>query len=260
MVAAVEDPSAVARCVTGADVVVHFAANAGVVQSIEDPMRDLEVNVVGTVNVLNQARLAGVRRVVIASSAAAVGVATPPISERSLPRPSTPYGAGKLAAEAYAGAFAESFGLESVCLRFGNVYGPFSTAKDSVVARWIKQWMAGETLEIFGDGEQTRDFIYLHDLLDAVVLAATEPGVGGRVFQIAAGAETSVNELLAELRCAIESADAKPPSARHGAPRSGDVRRNYSDTRLARELLGWEASTTLRHGLEETVRWFVEAG
>lgn len=258
VVAAVEDRQAVARCAVGADVVVHLAANAGIVQSLEDPHRDLEVNVLGTLNVLDGARLAGAGRVVMASSAAAVGTAEPPVSETTVPRPSTPYGAGKLAGEAYASAFAQAFGLETVALRFGNVYGPFSGAKDSVVARFIKQWMDGETLVVYGDGGQTRDFIYIHDLLDAVVRAASVPGVGGRVFQIANSRETTVNELARALQAAIGRMDMAEPRVEHGPPREGDVRRSWSDTRLARELLGWRAATSLDEGLEQTVRWFLQ--
>lgn len=258
VVGAVEDRAASARCARGADVVVHLAANAGIVQSLRDPHRDMEVNVLGTLNVLDGARLGGARRVVLASSAAAVGTAEPPVSEGTLPRPSTPYGAGKLATEAYASAYAQAFGLETVALRFGNVYGPFSGAKDSVVARFIKQWMDGQRLVVYGDGGQTRDFIFIHDLLDAVVRAASVPGVGGRVFQIANSRETTVNELADDLGTAIRALGLKAPTVEHGPAREGDVRRSWSDTSLAREYLGWKAATSLDRGLEQTVRWFLD--
>jgi len=257
VVAAVEKPEAPRRCAAGADVIVHFAANAGIVQSLENPHRDMEVNVLGTLNVLDGARRNGVSRMVLASSAAAVGTAEPPVSETTPARPSTPYGAGKLASEAYASAYSQSYGVEAVALRFGNVYGPFSGGKDSVVARWVKQWLEGETLVVYGDGGQTRDFIYIHDLLDAVVRAATVSGVGGRVFQIANSRETTINELATALQHAIQGLGMEPPLVEHGPPRQGDVRRSWSDTRLARDLLGWEAATSLQKGLEDTVRWFM---
>lgn len=256
VVGGVENYDAVSAVVQGADVVVHLAANAGVVQSMDDPLRDLEVNVRGSLCVFEAARRAGVPRVVTASSAAAVGSAEPPVSERSLPRPSTPYGAGKLAGEAYAGAYAQAFGLETVALRFGNVYGPFSQAKDSVVARFIKQWRQGEPWVIYGDGDQTRDFIFIHDLVDAIIRAGTLPGVGGHVFQIATSRETSVNELAAALGDVLREMGLEPPRVKHGPKRPGDVRRNFSDTRLADELLGWRAQVTLPEGLRRTVEWF----
>lgn len=257
VVASIEDPEAPLRCAVGADVTVHFAANAGVVQSLGNPRRDMEVNVLGTLNVLEGSRQNGVGHMVLASSAAAVGTAEPPVSETTPPRPSTPYGAGKLASEAYASAYSQSFDIEAVALRFGNVYGPFSGAKDSVVARWIKRWLENETLVVHGDGGQTRDFIYIHDLLDAVVRAATTPGVGGRVFQIANSRETTINELAVALADSIRGLGMEAPSVEHGPPRQGDVRRSWSDTSLARELLGWDASTSLQKGLEDTVRWFL---
>ncbi|HKJ01099.1 MAG TPA: NAD-dependent epimerase/dehydratase family protein, partial [Longimicrobiales bacterium] len=220
-VAGVEDRQAAARCAVGADVVVHLAANAGVVQSLEDPHRDLEVNVLGTLNVLEGARSARAGRVVLASSAAAVGSAEPPVRETTLPRPSTPYGAGKLAGEAYASAYFQGFGLETVALRFGNVYGPHSGAKDSVVARFIKQWMDGETWQVFGDGGQSRDFIFIQDLLDAVLLAATVPDIGGRIFQIANSRETTINELAEALASAITGMGMTGPQVEHGPERLG---------------------------------------
>lgn len=256
--AAVEDRPTMRRCIEGAEVVIHLAANAGVVQSIDDPFRDLEVNVLGTLSVLDGARLGGARRVVLASSAAAVGTAEPPVTETTLPRPSTPYGAGKLASEAYASAYSQTFGLQTVALRFGNVYGPFSGAKDSVVARFIKQWMKGETLVVHGDGGQTRDFIYIHDLLDAVIRAASVPDIGGRVFQIASSRETTINELAAALQDAIRRLGMEPPRVERGPARQGDVRRSWSDSGLALRLLGWRPAMGLAEGLAETVRWFLD--
>lgn len=256
--APVEDRAIVARVSRGAEVVVHLAANAGIVQSLEDPLRDLEVNVSGTVHVLEGARTTNAARVVLASSAAAVGSVEPPVSEEALPRPATPYGAGKLSAEAYAGAYARAFGLETVSLRFGNVYGPYSSAKDSVVAHFIKCWLRREPLVVHGDGRQTRDFIYVEDLLDAIVRAATVPDVGGSLFHIATSRETSINELVDALTAVASRLHLPAPIVVYGRPRIGDVRRSWSDTQLARDVLGWSAGTSLSDGLERTVRWFLE--
>lgn len=257
LVGKIQDPDRVKDAVAGASVVVHLAANAGVVQSIDDPVADMEANVRGTLNILNEARLAGVERVVIASSAAAVGAADPPVSERTVPRPTSPYGASKLASEAYASAFAHSFDLSTVALRFGNVYGPYSASKDSVVARFIKQWIEGAAWVIDGDGSQTRDFVYLPDLIDAVIRAGTAPRASGQTFQIATSHETSVSELAAAIAAEIDSRGLKPPIVVHGDPREGDVARNFSDTSLARELLGWEAATSLTSGISETLDWYL---
>lgn len=247
----------VAFAAQGADVIVHLAANTGVAPSVEDPRMDCMANVIGTLNCLEAARSQGVRRFVFASSGAPIGEVTPPIHEEMVPHPVSPYGASKLAGEAYCSAYFRTFGIETVALRFGNVYGPGSGHKNSVVAKFIRQAVAGEILEIYGDGTQTRDFVYIDDLIGAIVAAATRKQVGGEVFQIATSYETNLNELAHMLSEVLRSTDVvKEVVIRHGAVRLGDVLRNYSDTSKARKVLGWEPTTTLKNGLEETVRWF----
>jgi len=145
-----------------------------------------------------------------------------------------------------------------VALRFGNVYGPLSGHKNSAVARFIKRAMEGETLEIYGDGTQTRDFIYIGDLIRAIKLSATVEAVGGEVFQIATSSETSVQELLDKLLPILASAGMKDVEVRRTAPRLGDVQRNYSDTSKADRLLGWRAEVALDEGLRRTVEWFMD--
>ncbi|BBL78693.1 NDP-sugar dehydratase or epimerase [Rubrobacter xylanophilus] len=248
------------RVCSGAEVVVHLAASTGVAPSVEDPRRDCATNVIGTLNYLEAARGAGVRRFVFASSGAAAGEVDPPIHEEVCPRPVSPYGAGKLAGEAYCSAYHRTFGLETVALRFGNVYGPGSGHKNSVVAKFIRRASRGEPLEIYGDGTQTRDFIYIGDLVRALRLAATARGAGGEVFQIATGHETSVGELVELLLPALAAAGIKDVRVRRAAPRPGDVLRNYADTSKARRLLGWRAEVGLEEGLRRTVEWFVERG
>lgn len=252
------DEEAVLAATSGADVVVHLAANTGVEPSVKDPKADCRTNVLGTLNCLEAARAAGVRRFVFASSGAPVGETEPPIHEEKVPHPVSPYGASKLAGEGYCSAYARTFGIETVTLRFGNVYGPGSTHKTSVVAKFIRRALAGEPLEIYGDGEQTRDFLYVDDLLDAVMKAATALGIGGHVFQIATGSETTVNELLAELIQALAGFGIDDLRVGHAASRLGDVRRNYSDTSKARDLLGWTVRTRRPEGLARTVRWFLD--
>ena len=255
----IRDEELALRAAQGADVIVHFAANTGVMPSVEDPRADCMSNVVGTLNYLEAARHAGVGRFVFASSGGTViGEAEPPIHEEMVPHPVAPYGASKLAGEGYCSAYFQTFGIETVALRFGNVYGPLSGHKNSVVARFIKRATGGEVLEIYGDGTQTRDFIYVDDLIRAVKLSATVDGAGGEVFQIATSAETTVQELTDRLLPALAAAGIKDIEVRKTAARKGEVRRNYADTSKAQRMLGWKAEVGLDEGLRRTVDWFVE--
>jgi len=238
------------------DVIVHLAANTGVAPSVEDPRKDCVTNVIGTLNYLEGARQNGVKRFVFASSGAPLGEQEPPLHEEMAPHPVSPYGASKLAGEGYCSAYYRTFGVETVVLRFGNVYGPGSGHKNSVLAKFIKQALAGETLEIYGDGTQTRDFIYIDDLVRAIRLAATKEGVGGEIFQIATNRETTVQEMLEVLLEVMEEAGISSPNVIHGEKRQGDVMRNYSDTSKAKKMLGWYVKTELRQGLHRTVLFF----
>ncbi len=254
----VRDAGTTLRAARGADVIVHLAANTGVAQSVEDPSADCVTNVLGTLNMLEAARRNDAARFVFASSGAPVGEVEPPIHEELAPHPVSPYGASKLAGEGYCSAYHRSFGVETVALRFGNVYGPGSGHKGSVVAQFIRRALRGEALEVYGDGRQTRDFVYVEDLVRAIRAAATAPGAGGEVFQIATHRETTVLELVDALVPALEVAGVRGVEVQHAAPRVGDVRRNYSDTTKARERLGWQARTSLDEGLAQTVTWFTK--
>jgi UDP-glucose 4-epimerase len=181
----IRDLAIARRVAAGAEVVAHLAANTGVGSSIDDPLQDCTANVLGTLNYLEACRSNGVRRFVFASSGAPIGECKPPIHEELAPHPVSPYGASKLAGEAYCSAYARSFGVETVALRFGNCYGPLSSHKSSVVAKFTREAFAGKAWEIYGDGQQTRDFIFVEDIAAAIVAGATADGVGGEVFQIA---------------------------------------------------------------------------
>ena len=250
------DEQVVAQSLQGVDTVVHLAANTGVGPSVEDPRSDCLTNVIGTFNLLEAARSAQVKRLVFASSGAPVGEANPPIHEELAPHPVSPYGASKLAGEGYCSAYYRTFGLEAVALRFGNVYGPGSTHKGSVVAKFIRQAFAGETLEIYGDGTQTRDFVYVDDLIKAIWQAATVPGVGGEVFQIATNRETTLHELTELLVEELGNAGVKDVLVRHASSRLGDVQHNFSDTTKALNVLDWQAKTSLKNGVRNTIRFF----
>jgi UDP-glucose 4-epimerase len=248
------------RAAQGADVIVHLAANTGVAPSVEDPRADCTTNVLGTLNYLEAARLGGVPRFVFASSGAVVGEVEPPLHEEMPPHPVSPYGASKMANEGQCSAYFRTFGVETVALRFGNVYGPLSGHKNSAVAKFIRRAREGEVLEIYGDGTQTRDFIYVEDLIGAIRRAATVEDIGGEVFQIATNAETTVSEMVGKLIPALAEAGIPEPEVKKTAPRQGDVKRNFSDTSKAARLLGWRATTDLDAGLRKTVAWFVETG
>nr|MBA2512494.1 GDP-mannose 4,6-dehydratase [Rubrobacteraceae bacterium] len=232
----------------------------GVLPSIEDPRGDCSKNVFGTLNYLEAARHNGVGRFVFASSGGTViGEVEPPIHEEMAPHPVAPYGASKLAGEGYCSAYFQTFGVQSVALRFGNVYGPLSGHKNSVVARFIKRAAGGETLEIYGDGAQTRDYIFIGDLIRAIKLSVTTTGVGGETFQIATNAETTVRELTDRLLPALAEVGVKDVEVRNAEDlgRRG-VSRNFADTSKAKRLLGWQAEMDLDEGLRRTVEWFME--
>ena len=251
------DPAQTADVARNADVVVHLAANTGVGPSVEDPINDCYTNVIGTLNVLEAARHGNTKRFLLASSGAPIGEVDPPIHEELAPHPVSPYGASKLAGEGYCSAYYGTFGLETVALRFGNVYGPGSLHKGSVVAKFIKQAQQGEPLEVYGDGKQTRDFIFIDDLVRAIELGATTPGIGGETFQIATNHETTVSELAEVLIQVLQENGIDDAKLIYGEPRVGDVMRNYSDTSKAREKLGWQSEFELKSGLGSTVRYFL---
>ncbi|WP_313307476.1 NAD-dependent epimerase/dehydratase family protein [Stutzerimonas balearica] len=253
----IRDFELVRQAISGCNAVVHLAANTGVGPSVDDPRLDMDVNVGGTFNVLEAARLEGVRRLVFASSGAPAGEVEPPIHEEIAPHPVSPYGASKLAGEGYCSAYWRTFGLETVCLRFGNVYGPGSGHKSSVVAKFIRKALAGETCHIFGDGLQTRDFIFIDDLVEAIRLGL-EKDVAGETFQVACGMERTVGE-VAELISTALAQKGIEMCIEHEAARLGDVLRNYSDTRKAQRMLGWMPSTVLEEGIARTVDYFLSS-
>jgi UDP-glucose 4-epimerase len=250
------DARLVQTCLSGADIAVHLAANTGVAPSVADPMADCMVNVIGTLNALEGCRLAGVKRFVFASSGAPLGEKMPPLHEEMAPNPASPYGASKLSGEGYCSAYFQCFGIQTVSLRFGNVYGEGSGHKQSVVAKFIKQAMRGQILEIYGDGSQSRDFIHISDLVAAIQLAATVDRIGGEIFQIATAKETTIREMTDALIIALESEGLERPQIRFSEKRVGDVMRNYSDTTKAQKFLNWRARVPLADGLRRTVIFF----
>jgi UDP-glucose 4-epimerase len=255
--ASLADEATVASAVRGVDGIVHLAARAGIPDSLVDPLGTFDVNVTQTLRLLDAARHAGVRRFVFASSNAAAGDHEPPADETDLPHPVSPYGASKLAGEAYCQAYAASYGMATTVLRFSNAYGPFSLHKRSIVAAWLRDALAERPLIIHGDGEQTRDFVFAGDLAAAVaaVLAAPEDRVAGELFQVGTGRETTVNALAV----ALASATGRPLRTVSAPARPGDLRRNVSRVDKAARVVGYRATVSLDEGLAMTATWFAAA-
>jgi nucleoside-diphosphate-sugar epimerase len=231
------------------DSIVHLAALIDISASVADPCQNHEVNVNGTFNMLHAAVKHNVKKFVFASSTAVYGDAkTLPVQENNALRPLSPYAASKIAGEAYCSAFANCFGLESVALRFFNIYGLRSenSPYSGVITKFLQKIIKNEPLTIDGDGEQTRDFIHVNDIVDAVILALEQKGMKGEVFNVCTGIPTSINQLAA----ALKTVTGKSPNIKHGPARLGDIRSSYGDPAKAAENLGFKANVNLTKGLQ----------
>jgi UDP-glucose 4-epimerase len=247
------DEATLARALDGVDAVVHLAADTRVLDSIENPVLNFEVNVVGSFKLLKAMRQRGLKRIVNASTGGAIiGEADPPVHEGMVPKPLSPYGASKNAVEGYCYAFQASYGFEPVSLRFANVYGPRSFHKGSVVAAFFKNVLAGQKLVVYGDGSQTRDYVYVDDLCSGIVagLTAKEPGV----YQLGTGKPTSINELIEAMRGVVAP---KTVEVDYRAFREGEVVYTYCNVSKAKGALGYDPSTPLAEGLARTWQWFL---
>src|ERR1700733_6216614 len=227
----IRDPDALDDALSGMDSVIHLAAAGSVVGSIQDPVGNFESNVLGTFRVLDAARRAGVARTVQASTGGAlIGDATPPVNEQSLPKPLSPYGASKLAGEGYAHAFAKTYGLRTVAVRFGNVYGPWCARKRGVLNVYFESLHSGAPLVIFGDGSSSRDYVHVDDISHALQLGLEKDVPGGTVLHAASGVETTVRELADLCRRAAGVPD---HPIEHRPMRAGEVDRNFASYDLA---------------------------
>src|SRR3954451_4243364 len=248
----VRDLDALTRAAAGADAMFHLAAGAGVVDSIERPIENFDLNARGTLLALWAAKESGVGRFVFSSSNAPLGDNAYPASEDKPVAPLSPYGAGKATGEAYCSAFFGAYGFEAVAVRFSNAYGPRSARKSNVIPLFIRKIMAEEPLTIYGDGAQTRDFVFVTDLANGLIRAAETPELGGQIFQLASGVETSLNDLVAMLG----EVSGTQPQLQHEPPRAGEIQRNYSLVDKARDQLGHAPQVPLAEGLARTWEWF----
>jgi len=246
----IRDAALLDALLPGVNGILHLAALVSVPRSIEAPRESLSRNVEGTLSVLEGARRHEVDRVVIASSAAVYGAATPPIAEHLPIAPLSPYGLEKATCEAYARLYGELHGLETVCLRYFNVYGPRqdpASPYSGVLSILADRARSGRPFTIHGNGLQTRDFVHAADVAEANLKALVTPGIAGLVANIGTGRQTSVAAMAHLVRKLLPSA----PAPEHGPVRSGDIPDSWAATEAARACLGWQAQIPLEAGLED---------
>ncbi len=252
----IRDQAALETACRGVDYVIHHAAEISMTKSVEDPAFCNEVNVGGTVNVLVAAKNNGAKRVVLASSSAIYGdTGRVKQDETMLPHPLSPYGASKISGEHYCGVFTQVYGLETVCLRYFNVFGPrqnpFSQYA-AVIPKFIDKLIKGQEIHIFGDGEQTRDFVFVKNIAWANYLACTAEGAGGAVCNIASDLSISVNDLVKRL---FELSGKSVPVI-HDAPNPGDIKFSAAEITKAQQVLGFKPQVSFEDGLKKTYQFY----
>jgi len=254
----IRDRDTVDRAVAGCAAIFHEAALGSVPRSVEDPLTSHDVNVNGTITVLEAARAAGVKRIVFAASSSAYGdQPESPKHEGMVPLPISPYAASKVACEAYMRGYAAVFGLETICLRYFNVFGPYQDPDSTyaaVIPAWVSRILKGQKPIVYGDGEQSRDFCYIDNVCEANWLAANAPAevCDGKAINIACNRSTSLNEILDQLRELLGS----DIEAQYADPRPGDVKHSLADVSLAAETIGYEPKVYFAEGLSMSIDWY----
>lgn len=249
----IRDKNAVEKAMRGAEIVFHLAASVGNKRSIDQPILDAEINVMGTLQVLEAARKTGVRKIVTSSSAGIFGeLKTIPIKEDHPIEPDSPYGCTKLCEEKLCLSYAKLYDIEAVCLRYFNVYGPNQRfdAYGNVIPIFVFRMIRNEPIIIYGDGEQTRDFVYVDDVVQANIKAADSIGVNG-AFNIASGKRVTINRLLD----IITKGNSTTIKIEHGPERPGDVRHSLADLSLALEKINYTPTVDLESGIDQYVKW-----
>jgi len=249
----IRDKEIVEKAMSGVEVVFHLAASVGNKRSIDFPLVDAEINVLGTINVLEAARKAGVRKIVTSSSAGIFGeLKTLPIREDHPLEPDSPYGCTKLAEEKLCLAYSKLYDIEAICLRYFNVYGPNQRfdAYGNVIPIFVFRMLKGETITIFGDGEQTRDFVHVNDVVQANIKAAEAIGFSG-AFNIASSSRITINKLV-EL---ISKGHNGKIHIKYGPARPGDVHDSLADIALANQKINYKPMIHIENGIEEYIKW-----
>ena len=263
IVADIKDKQLIIDSLQGMHAVIHLAAQTSVIDSIENPQRSWDVNVTGTLNLLEGCRINRVKTFIFASSNAVLGEQPPPANESQVPKPLSPYGSSKLAGEALCSAYYQSYGIKTVSLRFANCYGSFSKHKTSVINKFIHQFIHDRPITIYGDGKQTRDFIHANDICSAIHLCLSNPDkIAGEVFQIGSGIETSINQLT-ELLIQIIKTNASTSHYKlernYQPKRKGEIIRNYSDISKVKDILDFQVQIKLQDGLYDLWRWYTQS-
>jgi len=254
----VTDHFDVEQAMVGCDYVLHQAAIPSVPRSVDKPLESDRANTFGTLTVLDVAKTVGVKRVVFAASSSAYGeTPTLPKVETMDPAPLSPYAVSKLAGEQYCKVFHICYGLETVALRYFNVFGPWQDPKSdyaAVIPRFVTCALEGRPATIFGDGEQSRDFCYIDNAVEANLLACTAPGAAGKVFNVACGVRTTLLEVVKTLGVIVGN----PIAPKHEPVRAGDIKHSLADITAARTVLGYTAPVSFEDGLKRTVEWYRE--
>jgi UDP-N-acetylglucosamine/UDP-N-acetyl-alpha-D-glucosaminouronate 4-epimerase len=258
-IGSVTDLAAVQSACHGADYVIHLAARTSVPRSVENPIETNHVNIDGTLNVLVAARDAKVRRFVYAASSSAYGeTPTLPKAEAMRPDPISPYGITKYVGELYAQVFGRVYGLENVCVRYFNVFGPRqdpTSQYSGVLSRFMLAVIEGRPPVVYGDGEQSRDFTFIENIVDETLRACEAKGASGMVFNGGTGARITLNQVLKLL----EKITGKKMQAKYEPPHTGDIRDSQADAALARKVLGYEPQVPFEEGLQRTWQWYKSA-
>ncbi|HEV8075664.1 MAG TPA: SDR family oxidoreductase [Candidatus Acidoferrum sp.] len=256
MKGSITDIEVVQKAMVQADYVIHLAARTSVPRSVKDPVDTNRINVDGTLNVLVAARDNKVKRIVFAASSSAYGdTPTLPKSEDMQPVPISPYGVSKYVGELYAQTFGRCYGLENVCLRYFNIFGPRQdpdSPYSGVLSRFSTAFLDSTPPVVFGDGEQTRDFTYVENAVQANLLACEAPSASGRTFNVGTGHAVSLNQVLQML----QKASGKTLETKYEPAREGDIRDSLADIRLAKEFLAYEPTVLFEEGLERTFAWY----
>ncbi len=252
----ITDIEVVRKAMYEAEYVLHLAARTSVPRSVKDPIETNKINIDGTLNVLVSAKELKVKRVVLAASSSAYGeTPTLPKVETMQPQPISPYGVTKYVGELYAQTFGRCYGLENVALRYFNIFGPRqdpSSPYSGVLAKFCTAYLEDAQPVVFGDGEQTRDFTYVDNAVQANLLACEAPNVSGKVFNVGVGGRVSLNDVL----CELGKITGKTLEAKYDPPRDGDIRDSQADISQAREILGYEPQVSFEEGLARTFEWY----
>jgi len=255
----VRDAATVREALAGVDYVLHEAALASVPRSIEDPVFVTDVNVRGTLIMLDEARRAGVKRFVYAASSSAYGdTERLPKEESMAPKPLSPYAASKLMGEYYCAVYAHVYGMSTVSLRYFNIFGPRQDPRSqyaAVIPIFVSHLMAGTPPSIFGDGEQSRDFTFVENVVEANILASRCEGARGQTINIGCGTHYTLNDMFNQMRSIMDS----PVTPRYAEARAGDVKHSHADISAAEKLIGYKVAVPFAEGLRRTIAWYREA-